>query len=319
MVGVTEIEQARERIASWVHRTPLMSAQRLGEPFGVRLFLKAECLQKTGSFKPRGATNRVLTLSDAQRDAGLVTVSAGNHAQGLAYASGQLGVACTVVMPASAPEAKVAATRQYGATVELMEDITAAFARVDELVETGLTLAHPYDDPMVIAGQGTVGLEIADDCPDADVIVVPIGGGGLISGIATAVKARCPGARIVGVEPETSTAMRSAVAAGAPVSVVPQSIADGLGAPVAGIRPLAIVNERVDALVTVTDDAIAHAMGAISASAKLVTEPAGAAAMAGIQSGAVEVAAGETIVAVCSGGNVDLATFARLIAPSIER
>ena len=278
------------------------------------MWLKAECLQKTGSFKPRGAINRVITLTDAQRAAGLITVSSGNHAQGLAYAAGQLDVACTVVMPDTAPASKIAATRHYGATVELRPDVTSALEHALELAESGLTLAHPYDDAMVIAGQGTVALEILEDVPDVDVVVVPIGGGGLISGIATAIKAQKPDARVVGVEPIGAGTLTIALAAGAPVAMVPSSIADGLGAPVAGSLTLPIVESLVDEVVTVTDDQIASAMATLAASAKLVTEPAGATAVAALEAGLIGDVADANVVAVCTGGNIDLDRFAELIS-----
>ena len=309
-----DITSAASRIAPWVHRTPMFTARRIGETVDATLSLKAECLQKTGSFKPRGAINRVLTLSDAQRAAGLVTVSAGNHAQGLAFAAGQLNVGCTVVMPDTAPAAKIAATKQYGATVELRADVTEAFERAVELADSGLTMAHPYDDPMVIAGQGTIGLEILEDVPDVDVVVVPIGGGGLISGISSAIKAHRPDARIVGVEPVKAATLTEAMAAGEPVSIIPSSIADGLGAPVAGTLTLPIVESLVERVVTVTDDQIAAAMATLAESAKLVTEPAGAAAVAALQAGLIDHEPGANVVAVCSGGNVDLSAFSRWIA-----
>ena len=175
-------------------------------------------------------------------------------------------------------------------------------------------MAHPYDDPMVIAGQGTIGLEILEDVPDVDVVVVPIGGGGLISGISSAIKAHRPDARIVGVEPVKAATLTEAMAAGEPVSIIPSSIADGLGAPVAGTLTLPIVESLVERVVTVTDDQIAAAMATLAESAKLVTEPAGAAAVAALQAGLIDHEPGANVVAVCSGGNVDLSAFSRWIA-----
>ena len=311
-IPLSEISEAAERIKPWVHRTPLLSSRRIGEAIGAELWLKAECLQKTGSFKPRGATNRVLTLSDSQRAAGLVTVSAGNHAQGLAYAAGNHGVACTVVMPASAPKAKIEATKGYGASVELTESMAEAFDRVYQLRDEGLTLAHPFDDPMVIAGQGTIGLEIVADLPEFDLLVVPIGGGGLISGIASAIEALRLDVRIYGVEPHGAATLHLALGAGEPVSIVPDTIADGLAAPIAGDLTLPIVAELVEDVVLVDDAQIAQAMATLAASAKLVTEGAGAAATAALLSDLIPLNPGDRVVAVCSGGNVDMSRFAEL-------
>lgn len=312
-VPITEIEQAAARIAGHTHETPVLSSRRIGEMIDARLWLKAECLQKTGSFKPRGAINRLETLTDAQRAAGVVTVSAGNHAQGLAYAAGRVGVECTVVMPDTAPKAKVAASRSYGAEVILHGTVADAFARALEIAEAGPTLAHPYDDPMVIAGQGTLALEFLAVVPAPDVVIVPIGGGGLISGIASACAARSPATRIIGVEPHGAATMSTALQAGAPVAITPTTLADGLAAPIAGEHTLAIVQELVEDVVLVDEDEIAQAMGVLAGAAKLVTEGSGAAAVAALLSGRIDIPAGAEVVAVCSGGNIDLPRFAELV------
>lgn len=313
-IPIEDIQSAAERIEDWIHHTPLLSSRRLGEEIGARLWVKAECLQKTGSFKPRGAVNRLLTLSDEQRAAGVVTVSAGNHAQGLAYAAGRLGVSCTVVMPESAPTTKVDAAQGYGAKVILHGTVGEAFDKAMELANGGLTLAHPYDDLMVIGGQGTVGLEILEDLDDFDVVVVPIGGGGLISGIASAVKARRPGVRIYGVEPHGASAITAARTSGQPVPIEPQSIADGLMAPIAGLLTLEVINDLVDDVVLVDDHQIASAMAAIANSTKLVTEGAGAAAIAALRAGLIPLDRSDTVVAVLSGGNIEPAHFGELIS-----
>lgn len=294
-----DVLEAAERIRGRVHRTPTFSSRTLGP----QTFLKAELFQKTGSFKPRGVLNNLATLTDEERARGVIGISAGNHAQALAWGAASEGLDALLVMWQGASEAKIAATRGYGAEVDLdAADPTEAFARLDELIEqTGRTLVHPFDHPLTIAGQGIVGLEIVEDVPDVGVVVVPIGGGGLIAGIATAVAHT---ARLVGVEPERSPAMHEALSAGKPVPVSPSSIADGLGAPFAGTHTLEIVRELVERIVLVTEAEIEEAMRFLYARAKLACEPAGAAATAALLAGKVPLEPGEKVVAVVSGGNV---------------
>ena len=197
-----QIEAARQTIAGRAHLTPIFSSEQLGRRIGARLLLKAECLQKTGSFKPRGVLNRLRALSAAEAARGLITVSAGNHAQALAWGARQIGAACTVVMPAQAARSKTEAARSYGAEVVLHGAMAETFARMEELrAERNLTLIHPFEDPLIVAGQGTLGLEIVEQVPDVTKVVVPIGGGGLISGVSLAVKRLRPSARVYGVEP----------------------------------------------------------------------------------------------------------------------
>lgn len=313
LVGLDDIRAAADRIGPLVRRTPIFSSQRLGARTGTNLWLKAEMFQKTGSFKPRGAINRVLTLGDDARRAGLVTVSAGNHAQGLAYAAGQAGVDCVVVMPESAPAAKVAASREYGAEVRLEANVSDAFAAARALADAGRFLAHPFDDPMVIAGQGTVGLELTDELDPLDAVIVPIGGGGLISGIAAAVKAAWPDTKVFGVEPEGAATLTAALEAGAPVSIEPATLADGLTAPMAGARTLQHVQSLVDGVLIVSEVQIIEAMAALASAAKLVTEGAGAAAVAALLAGLVPLEDGAKVAAICSGGNIDLDRFASLV------
>jgi threonine dehydratase len=313
MVDRADVEAAREAIAGRLHRTPTVPSASLGELTGARVFLKAELFQKTGSFKPRGVLTNLAALTAEERQQGVIGISAGNHAQALAWGAAAEGLDALLVMWQGASEAKIAATRGYGAAVDLeSRDPTEAFARLDELVErTGRTLVHPFDHPRTIAGQGTVGLELLEDVPDAGIVVVPIGGGGLIAGIATAVDGR---ARIVGVEPETSPAMVEAARARAPVPVTPTSVADGLNAPFAGTNTLAVVQERVDELVLVTEAEIEEAMRFLYTRAKLACEPAGAAATAALLAGKVSLQQGETVVAVVSGGNVATETAAAILA-----
>ena len=305
-VALDDVLAAREAIAGRLHRTPVLTSETLGR--GV--YLKAELFQKTGSFKPRGVLTNLAALSEEQKRRGVIAISAGNHAQAVAWGAAREGVDALLVMWRGASEAKLAATRGYGAAVDLeAANPTEAFARLDVLLaETGRTLVHPFDSPLTIAGQGTVGLEILEDVPEVDTIVVPVGGGGLIAGIAAAAGGR---ARVVGVEPELSTAMHSALAAGKPVPVTPKSIADGLSAPFAGTNTLAIVREHVEELVLVSEAEIEDAFRFLYERAKLAVEPAGAAAVAALRAGKIQ---GGRIVCVVSGGNVAAETASAILA-----
>jgi threonine dehydratase len=301
-----DVERASGVIAGRLRRTPTLSSRTLGPD----QFLKAELLQRTGSFKPRGALTKLASLTSEEKERGVIAISAGNHAQAVAWAAAEEGLDALVVMYQEASETKIAATRDYGAVVDLEATNPAeAFERLDVLLqETGRTLVHPFDDPFTIAGQGTVGLEILEDVPDVETIVVPIGGGGLISGIAVAAAGL---ARVVGVEPALSTAMHSALAAGERVDVTPTSIADGLNAPHAGGNALAIVEELVSEVVLVSEEEIENGFRFLYERAKLACEPAGAAAVAAVLAGKVDE--GRT-VSVVSGGNVALETAAGILA-----
>ncbi len=303
-----DIQAARNVIAGVVHRTPMFGSETLGRQIGARLLLKAECLQKTGSFKPRGVLNRLRALSSEEKARGLISVSAGNHAQALAWGARQVGAACTVVMPANASRSKAAAAEAYGATVILHGSMLEAFAKMDELrVERNLTLVHPFDDPLIVAGQGTVGAEIVEQVPDVTKVVVPIGGGGLIGGIALAVKQLRPEVKVYGVEPEGASAMAQSRAAGRPVRLDKvDTVADGLSSPLASDLTLALNQRYVDDVVVLTDAQIVEAMRLILARCKLLAEPAGAAGVAALLCGKIAIAPGDVIVAVASGGNVDL-------------
>jgi threonine dehydratase len=298
-----DVLAAREAIAGRVHRTPTFTSATLGERIGGRAFLKAELFQKTGSFKPRGVLTKLAALSDEEKARGVVTWSAGNHAQAVAWAAAHERIDCLVVMSAGANPRKVAATRGYGAVVDLeAPEHTAAYERLLGIIEeSGRNYVPPFDDPHVIAGQGTVGLEIAEDVPDADLIVCPIGGGGLVAGIATAVDTR-----IVGVEPELSAAFTAGLAAGKSVRIELQpTYADGLAPPFAGELNLAIGRRRLDGVVLVTEGEIAAAMRFLYGRAKLACEPSGAAATAALLAGKIAVAPGSTVLAVVTGGNAD--------------
>jgi threonine dehydratase len=313
VLELADVAAAREAIGGRLHRTPTFSSTTLSELTGARVSLKAELFQRTGSFKPRGVLTNLAALTPAERERGVIGISAGNHAQALAWGAGVEGLDALLVMWRGASEAKIAATRGYGAEVDLESaDPTEAFARLDDLIEqTGRTPVHPFDHPRTIAGQGTVGLEVVEDVPDVDVVVVPIGGGGLIAGIATAVEGR---ARVVGVEPELSPAMHEALAANQPVPVAPRSIADGLAAPFAGTNTLEIVRQRVERVVLVSEGELEAGMRFLYTRAKLACEPAGAAATAALLAGKIELAPQERAVAVVSGGNVATDTAVAILA-----
>jgi threonine dehydratase len=315
-VSLDDVLAAREAIAGRLHRTPTFTSRLLSDHTGARVHLKAELFQRTGSFKPRGVLTNLARLSPDEKARGVIGISAGNHAAALAYGAALEDVSALVVMWRGASEPKIEATRAYGAEVDLAAAGPAeAFERLAELIaDTGRTLVHPFDSPATIAGQGTVGLEIAEDVPDVDVVVVPIGGGGLIAGVATAVRALRPEARVIGVEPEVSNAMHAALHAGEPVPVDPVSVADGLNAPFAGTNTLPIVRELVDNVVLVSEDEIAAATRFLYGRAKLACEPAGAAATAALLAGKVPHEQGESLVSVVSGGNVATATAVAILA-----
>jgi threonine dehydratase len=315
-IPIAAIREAAERLAPHVHRTPVLSAASLGQRAGVSLVLKAESLQKTGSFKARGALNLVLALPPERRARGLVTVSAGNHAQAVAWAARVVGVPCTVVMPADAPRSKLAAVEGYGARTVLHADRATLFDRLrEEEARTGATFVHPFDDPVGLAGAGTVGLELMEQSPGLDAVIVPIGGGGLMAGVACAVKAVAPACRVIGVELAGGPGMTPALAAGKPVTVPrPATRADGLTPPFVGALPLEAARRHVARIVLVGEDEIADAMRALFERARLVAEGAGAAALAGLLSGRAGLAAGSRVAAIVSGGNVDAERFCELYA-----
>ena len=297
------------------------AAEIVGQTTGVlaaggRLHVKAEHLQKTGSFKPRGLSNRIATLGDEARRRGVITLSAGNAGQAYAWAGRSEGVSVTVVMPSEANRSKVDACLGYGAEVVLHgADVGETFAEMRRLSEErDLTFVHPFDDPEVIAGNGSVGLEILEDLPEADVVVVGVGGGGLISGLAAAIKERRPRARVYGVEPEGSNAMQLALEAGKIVRIQPRSVADGLGAPFAGDWTLAMCQRYLDGMVLLDDPTILGGMRFAAERMKQVLEPAGSAALAAVLYGRVPIASGEQVCVVACGGNVEVARLGELMA-----
>ncbi|MFN8483923.1 MAG: threonine/serine dehydratase [Anaerolineae bacterium] len=316
MVTFDDVVAAQKTIAGRLHRTPLVGSAALSERVGAPLYLKLENWQKTGSFKVRGVLNKLRTLTPAERARGLVTASAGNHAQALAWAAQAEGVPCTVVMPESAMPAKLAAVRGYGASVVLESTVMRVIERAKALAdEQGLTYIPPFDDPAIIAGAGTTGLEIVEDLPDVGTIVVGIGGGGLIAGVAVAVKTFHPRVRIIGVEPEGAPSMRRSLDVGHPVRLESvATIADGLAPPYAGAPNFEIVRQYVDDVVLVHDTAIRDAMVLILERTKLLAEPSGAAGMAALLTGAATFDANLPVVAIISGGNVGADRLAQLIA-----
>jgi len=315
LIELSDIRKAQEIIADYVHKTPITSSKALGRKTGVNLYFKAEVFQKTGSFKPRGALNKLHSLTDEEKKRGVITVSSGNHAQGLAYASSLLGISATVVMPEATPENKVNATRGYGAEVILhgrVEDLMAKCLEVQK--ERNLTMVHPFDDPLIIAGQGTIGLEILEDFPEVEWVFVPVGGGGLISGISTAIKLKKADVKIIGVEPTGAAAMLQSVQQNAIIRLDKiDTIAEGLGAPFVGEYTLAHVKRYVDALVLVSDKEIVQALRLILERCKILTEPAGAAGFAALLFNKVKVPSGAQVVCVLSGGNIDLKHLKNLL------
>src|SRR4051794_4950029 len=294
----------------------MLSSQTLSQQVGADVRFKAELLQKTGAFKPRGVLNKLATLTDEEKARGVISISAGNHAQALAYASAVEEIDALIVMWETASPMKIAAARGYGATVDdSPADIPAAFEHLDRLVEeTGRTLVHPYDDPLVMAGQGTVGLEMLEDVPDADVVLVQVGGGGLVSGIATAVKALKPDARVFAIEPELSNALAASMAAGESVTIEPKSAADGLNGPYAGPNCVRICLDLGVENLLVSEEDLKEGFRFMYGRMKLACELAGAATAAALLAGKVPLEKGNTVAAVVSGGNVAPQTAAAILA-----
>ena len=316
MIGIDDVHRAAARIERVAHRTPTITSRTLDQAVGAHVYLKAEPLQRTGSFKFRGAFNKIATLSPEQRQAGVLAFSSGNHAQAVALAAQLLETPATIVMPADAPALKLAATRQYGAEVitydrytEDREEIAGQIAR-----ERGLVLVRPFDDLDVIAGQGTAALELIDDAPGLNLLLAPVSGGGLIAGCGTAVKALCPGARVIGVEPQAGDDYARSLAAGHRVSIaMPDTIADSLRLTSPGELTFAINRSLLDGIVTVSDAELITAMRFAFERLKLVVEPGGAAALAAILAHRVELSGDSRVGVILSGGNVDPATFAGLL------
>ena len=315
-LSLERFREAQRRIAPSLHRTPLLHSRTLSERVGAPVHLKCENLQKTGSFKVRGALNRLMTLSDDQRARGVATISAGNHAQAVAWAASAAGVSSLVVMPELASPTKVEASRGYGAEVVLHGDAKAAFQRVFEICEErGLTFVHPFDDPEVVLGHGSCALEILDDLPEVGTIIVPVGGGGLSSGIASATAEAADGIGVWGTEPEGAPAMHRSLQAGHAVHLESvDTIADGLAPPMAGELNYAILAKHCRGVVLVTDDQIVEALKLLLERTKLLVETSGAAGLAALLSGKIPLHDDAPVVVILSGGNIDLQLLAGLLA-----
>ena len=316
MITIDDVERAARTIAGRVHRTPLLRSETLSEQLGIDARFKAELFQRTGSFKVRGALNKVSQLTEEEKGRGIISISAGNHAQAVAWAAREAGVDALIVMWQGADALKVEATRGYGADIDQQADgPTVAFERLRELMEqTGRTLVHPFDDPAVIAGQGTVALEILEDGPVPDVVIVPVGGGGLVSGIATALKARRPDVRVIAVEPELSTALHDGLAAGHSVPVTPMSAADALSAPFAGETCVQLCASLGVESVLVTEDDLYEGFRWLYTRMKLACELGAAAPTAALLAGEIDLHPGQNVVAVVSGGNVAPQQAAAILA-----
>ncbi len=314
-VTLTTIQAARARIGEAIYFSPCQLSSDLSELTGLPLHLKLENLQRTGSFKERGALNKLLTLSQAERERGVVTASAGNHAQGVAFHAAALGIRAQIVMPLATPQIKVAATRGFGADVVLHGSNydEACEEALRRRLEEGRTFIHPFDDAEIINGQGTIGLELLEQVPDLEAVVVPIGGGGLISGVACALKETNPRIRVIGVEPEKLPSMLRAREAGAPVTLNAEAtVADGIAVRRAGDLTLPLVSRYVDEIVTVDDEEIASAILMLLEHEKTLAEGAGAAALAALLQSKTNLRQRRTVVLV-SGGNIDVTLLAKII------
>ena len=317
----SDIHSARERIKDLIELTPCDYSEILSRLYGCHIYLKLENLQITGSFKARGAFNKMLQLTPEQRAAGVIAASAGNHAQGVAYAARQLGIAATIVMPETTPLAKIRGTEELGASIVLYGSRYAeAFEKASELQQQqGYTFIHAFDDPQVIAGQGTLGLEVLEQIPDLDMLVVPIGGGGLIAGSAVAIKYTRPEVHIVGAEAERIPAMKTSVEAGHITTCHPaNTIADGISIATVGEHTFPLVNQFIDEIVTVNEEQIASAIMMLLEREKTLTEGAGAVGFAALSHGYIDNIKDKKIVVVLSGGNIDMSLLTVILQRGME-
>jgi len=322
-VTFADIEAARERLEGIINPTPIISDGRMADELGVSSYLKAECLQRGGSFKVRGAYNKISRLSDEEKSRGVIAASAGNHAQGVALAARLNRIKSTIVLPEFAPLTKIIATKSYGAEVILKGasfDEAVAYSR-ELQAEFGYTYVHAFEDEKVIAGQGTIGLEIAADRPDTTLLVVPIGGGGIISGIAIAAKAILKDLRVVGVQAENVSAVKRSLAAGKPVEITDQqpTIADGIAIKRPGELTIPIISQLVDDVVEVTEEEIARGIFHCVQNTRLVVEGAGAAGVAALLAKKIDVRPTDTVCAVLCGGNIDANLLARILEQVLVR
>ena len=321
-VTLNEILEAREILSGIINDTPVLPDRKLTKELGANVFLKAESLQRGGSFKIRGAYNKIVSLSDEEKGRGVVAASAGNHAQGVALAASLHNIRSTIVLPEYAPLTKINATRQFGGNVILHgASFDEASSHAKELQEEhGYTYVHAFDDERIIAGQGTIGVEIAEALPEVDTVIVPIGGGGIISGISIAIKALRPDARIIGVEASNIAVIKKSLAAGEPVEVPFNStIADGIAIKKPGGIPLEIIRENVDDVVEVNEEEIAAGIFHCVQDNHLVVEGAGAAGIAAVLAGKIDIAENENVCAVLCGGNIDANLLARILEHVLVR
>ncbi|MEP6787015.1 MAG: threonine ammonia-lyase [Acidobacteriota bacterium] len=321
-VTLTDIEAARRVLADIIIPTPVLADAKASREIGANAFLKAECLQKSGSFKIRGAYNKISHLTDEEKKRGVICASAGNHAQGVALAATLNGIRSVIVLPEIAPLTKIMATKGFGGEVVLYgATFDEAVAHSRELQENeGYTYVHAFDDDLVIAGQGTIGIEIVEALPEVSTVVVPIGGGGLISGIATAVKTLRPNARVIGVQAENAAWVNPSLRAGHAVKVeIGQTIADGIAVKTPGELTLPIIREYVDEVVEVSEEEIARAIFSCVQNNRLVVEGAGAAGLAALLAKKIDVSPAETVCAVLCGGNIDANLLARVLEQVLVR
>ena len=315
-VCLQDIKDAARNLSPYVKHTPLLRAEKLDDPLGCQVYLKPECLQITGSFKLRGATNKILSLTDEEKAKGIIASSSGNHAQGVAYAARALGLKATLVLPENAPQVKIDNTRALGAEVVLYGfDSIQRYKKLYEIVdEKGYSVVHSYNDPKLIAGQGTVGYEIMEDLKDVDTVIVPLGGGGLMAGVAVAVKEMNPKVRVIGAEPAHIARYTESRRKGEPVTVpMGPTIADGLMITTTGSNTYPIIEAYVDETIPVEDEFIAKALKEIVLKAKVVVEPSAAIGVAAVLSGQVKVRPNEKVCFVLTGGNIDAEKLAQFI------
>lgn len=316
MIGIEAVRDAAGRLGGVAHRTPMLTSRTLDRLVGVRALLKAEALQRTGSFKFRGAYNKIASIPSAQRERGVLAFSSGNHGQAVALAASLLRTGATIVMPEDAPGIKLAATSDYGADIVTYDRYSEDREQVGrEIAERqGRTLVPPFDDSLVIAGQGTAGLELVEDVGRLDLLLAPVGGGGLIAGCAIAVKALCPAARVIGVEPAAADDYRQSLAADRRIAIeVPRTIADALQVTTPGELTFALNRTLLDGIVTVTDAELVHAMRFAFERLKLVLEPGGAAALAALLTCKADLQNATGVGVILSGGNVDPTRFCQLL------
>jgi threonine dehydratase len=317
MVSIDDVRLAARRIEGIAYHTPVITSRLLDRVCGGTVLMKAESLQRTGSFKFRGAYNKIASIPAAERSKGVVAFSSGNHAQAVALAAGLLGTSSTIVMPADAPAIKLEATRRYGAEVVTYDRYGADREQIGMEIaqKRGSTLVRPFDDPLVMAGQGTAALELVEDVGQFEVLLAPVGGGGLIAGCATAVKSLCHGVRVIGVEPEAGDDYRRSLAAGRRIAIdVPHTIADALQVTVPGELTFEVNRSLLDGIVTVSDAELVEAMRFAFEDLKMVLEPGGAAALAAVLARKLTVETGTRVGLVLSGGNVDPTRFCGLMA-----